>query len=47
VMAEVGRAKMEPEFVAELLARRDRSMAPAAAPSRGLFLVEVRYGANS
>jgi len=47
VMAEVGRAKMEPEFVAELLARRNRSMAPAAAPSRGLFLVEVRYGANS
>jgi tRNA pseudouridine38-40 synthase len=42
-MAEVGRGKLEPGFVAELLQRRERSMAPAAAPPRGLFLVEVRY----
>ena len=42
-MAEVGRGKLEPSFVAELLQRRERSMAPAAAPPQGLFLVEVRY----
>jgi tRNA pseudouridine38-40 synthase len=42
-MVEVGRGKMEPGFVAELLERRERSMAPAAAPPQGLFLVEVRY----
>ena len=42
-MAEAGRGKIEPGFIAELLARRERSMAPAAAPPQGLFLVEVRY----
>ncbi len=42
-MVEVGRGKMEPGFVAELLQRRERSMAPAAAPPHGLFLLEVRY----
>jgi len=42
-IVEVGRGKMEPDFVAQLLERRERSMAPAAAPPQGLFLVEVRY----
>ena len=42
-MVEVGRGKIESGFVAELLQRRARSMAPAAAPPHGLFLVEVRY----
>ncbi len=42
-MVEVGKRKMEPSFVAEILVRRERSMAPAAAPPQGLFLVEVRY----
>jgi tRNA pseudouridine38-40 synthase len=42
-MVEVGRGKLEPDFVAELLARGERSMAPAAAPPQGLFLMEVRY----
>jgi tRNA pseudouridine38-40 synthase len=42
-MVEIGRGKLEPRFVAELLVRGERSMAPAAAPSRGLFLIEVRY----
>lgn len=46
-MAEIGRGKLEPQFVEELLARGERSMAPAAAPSGGLFLIEVRYQANS
>jgi tRNA pseudouridine38-40 synthase len=42
-MAEIGRGKLQSSFVAQLLARGERSMAPAAAPSRGLFLIEVRY----
>lgn len=42
-MVEVGLGKTEPGFVADLLERRERSMAPAAAPPQGLFLVEVRY----
>lgn len=42
-MIEIGRDKLEPKFILELFHRRDRSMAPAAAPARGLFLVEVRY----
>lgn len=42
-MVEVGRGKLRPAFVAHLLQRRERSMAPAAAPPQGLFLVEVRY----
>jgi len=42
-MVEVGRGKMEPGFVAELLQRRERALAPASAPPQGLFLIEVRY----
>ncbi len=42
-LVEVGRGRLEPGIVAEILARRERSMAPAAAPPQGLFLVEVRY----
>ena len=42
-MVEIGRGKLEPGLVAELLACRERSMAPAAAPPQGLFLMEVRY----
>jgi tRNA pseudouridine38-40 synthase len=42
-MVEVGRGKLNAAFVAQLLERRERSMAPAAAPPQGLFLVEVRY----
>ncbi len=42
-LIEVGRGKLEPGIVAEILARRERSMAPAAAPPQGLFLMEVRY----
>jgi tRNA pseudouridine38-40 synthase len=42
-MVEVGRGKMATSFVAELLQRRDRAIAPAAAPAQGLFLIEVRY----
>ena len=42
-MVEVGRGKARSDIVPRLLADRDRAQAPAAAPARGLFLVEVRY----
>ncbi len=42
-MVEVGRGKLEPGCVSLLIARRDRGLAPAAAPAAGLFLMEVRY----
>ena len=42
-MIEVGRGKLAPRFVAELIQHRERAMAPAAAPPQGLFLIEVRY----
>ncbi len=43
LMVEIGCGKLSPEVVDELLASRDRSKLPAAAPARGLFLAEVRY----
>ncbi len=42
-MVEVGRGRLEPDAVVELLAGRERARVPAAAPACGLFLVEVRY----
>ena len=42
-MVEVGRGKAPSAIVPRLLAGRDRAQAPAAAPARGLFLVEVCY----
>lgn len=43
LMVDVGRGTTEPETVSALLETRSRADAPAPAPSRGLFLVEVRY----
>jgi tRNA pseudouridine38-40 synthase len=42
-MVEVGRGRLAPKSVTDLIARRDRTHAPASAPACGLFLVEVRY----
>jgi tRNA pseudouridine38-40 synthase len=42
-MVDVGRGAAEPEHIAQLLASRERALAPAAAPPYGLYLVEVRY----
>jgi tRNA pseudouridine38-40 synthase len=42
-MIEVGRGKLKPDYIAQLFQHRERSMAPAAAPPQGLFLVAVRY----
>ncbi len=42
-MVEIGRGKLDPQLIVRLFECGERSKAPAAAPSRGLFLVEVRY----
>jgi tRNA pseudouridine38-40 synthase len=42
-LIEVGQAKREPAWVAELLAGRDRSAAGVTAPATGLCLEAVRY----
>lgn len=42
-MVEIGRGRLAPEQVMALIEARDRSLAPAAAPPAGLFLIDVRY----
>ena len=42
-LAHVGLGKLPPEKVKEILASRDRSMAPPTAPPQGLYLVSVNY----
>jgi tRNA pseudouridine38-40 synthase len=42
-MVDAGRGRSDARTVAEMLASRDRAIAPAPAPAAGLFLVEVRY----
>ena len=42
-LVEVGRGAREPQWVAEVLASRDRRNAGPNAPAHGLVLVEVRY----
>ena len=42
-LVRVGRGEEEPEWIARLLAERDRRRAGAAAPPEGLYLVEVGY----
>lgn len=43
-LVEVGRGRREPEWVGELLAARDRRLAPNVAPPEGLTLEGVSYG---
>ena len=40
---EVGRGRLDPEAVLDLLEERDRSVASGSAPSRGLILISVEY----
>ena len=42
-MVEVGRGKVSSEIVSQLLTACDRAQAPASAPAKGLFLMQVRY----
>ncbi|MFI5333695.1 MAG: tRNA pseudouridine(38-40) synthase TruA [Chlamydiales bacterium] len=42
-LLDVGKGKLLPEGVQEILAAKDRRRASAAAPPQGLFLMEVKY----
>lgn len=42
-LAEVGLGRREPGWVGEVLAARDRRLAPRTAPAGGLYLVKVIY----
>ena len=42
-LLEVGKSNREPEWLADLLAARDRRQAAATAPANGLYLVRVSY----
>lgn len=43
VSVEVGRGRLAPDMVAEILESRDRRQAKGASPARGLTLVAVKY----
>lgn len=43
-LVEVGSGRMRPDFVAEILAGKDRSKAGPTMPAKGLFLYDVDYG---
>jgi len=43
-LAAVGRGKLTPDKVRDILESRDRSQAPAMAPAHGLYLVDVQHG---
>ncbi|MBL7222836.1 MAG: tRNA pseudouridine(38-40) synthase TruA, partial [Candidatus Brocadiae bacterium] len=42
-LIEIGSGKQPPEWVADLLQSRDRTLAGPTAPARGLCLLEVNY----
>jgi len=44
-LVEVGRGRRPPAWLGEVLAARDRRLAPKTAPAGGLTLVEVLYEA--
>ena len=44
-LIEVGRGRMNAAAVAQLLEKKDRTLAPDTAPANGLYLVEVAYPA--
>jgi tRNA pseudouridine38-40 synthase len=46
-LLEVGRGKLAPERVAEILAARDRRLAGPTAPAAGLYLLRVLYPAGA
>ena len=46
-LMEVGRGRMEPEQVGEVLRKKDRRHAGPTAPAHGLMLMRVRYDSDS
>lgn len=47
LLAMAGNGEVNAKFAAELLAGKDRSVAPKSAPPNGLFLMEVFYEENA
>ncbi|NLE30205.1 MAG: tRNA pseudouridine(38-40) synthase TruA, partial [Phycisphaerae bacterium] len=45
-LVEVGRGHWPPEKVAEILVRRDRTLAGPTAPPQGLCLMSIEYAKN-
>ena len=45
-LLEVGMGRQPPEWIAELLAAKDRTLAAATAKAEGLYLVDVDYPAH-
>ncbi|HET8577177.1 MAG TPA: tRNA pseudouridine(38-40) synthase TruA [Methylomirabilota bacterium] len=45
-LVEVGRGARQPEWMAEVLASRNRALAGPTAPARGLVLLRVMYGGD-
>jgi len=43
-LVEVGKGRMAPEDIPELIEARDRSLAPTMAPAHGLYLTNVGHG---
>ena len=43
-LVEIGRGRRPVEWLADLIAARDRTQAGPTAPPQGLFLVRVDYG---
>jgi len=43
LLVEIGRGRRSPEWAGEILASRDRRLAPPTAPAAGLCLADVRY----
>lgn len=44
-LLEVGKGKIPPERMGEIIIAKDRSLAGPTAPAKGLRLVEIRYNA--
>ena len=42
-LIEVGRGKNKPEYIKEIIAKKDRKLAGFCVPAKGLFLKEVYY----
>lgn len=42
-LIEVGTGRMKPEYVKEIIDKKDRTLAGPTAPAKGLFLVDVEY----
>ncbi|KAL7543149.1 hypothetical protein ACHAXR_012450 [Thalassiosira sp. AJA248-18] len=43
-LVDVGRGRLKPHNVKEILEKKDRGRAPGMAPAKGLFLVDVEHG---